>query len=105
MLEQHRALNRTFTRMKEQQRQLHARLVTRPAAPLTADPDKVFDDGPGLPKDERRREFFAVLHDVRRRQALYDQEIARFPKMPKHLLPKELVDFYLDGIKEFGLFA
>lgn len=102
MLQQQIAVNRTFTRMKEMQRRLHDRIVTRPAAPLSNDPDKVFDEGPGLPKDERRREFLAVLHDKNRRQAKIDQSIARFPKMPKSLIPKEIVDYFLDGVKEFG---
>ena len=48
MLERHRALNNAFSRVKQIQREAEARIVTRPAAPLTTDPDKVFDDGPGL---------------------------------------------------------
>ncbi len=106
MLNQHVALNRVYTRMREVQREAHERIVTRPAAPLvTGDPDKVFDEGAGLPKEERGREFLKTLHDPRLRAARLDQVVAQYPKMPKGLIPREIVDFYIDGIKEFGLFG
>ena len=30
------------------------------------------------------------------------QEIDRYPKMPKHLIPRSLVNYFLEGEKEFG---
>ncbi len=106
MLNQHVALNRTFRRLKDVQEKAHERIVTRPAAPLvTGDPDVVFDEGAGLPKEERGREFLKTLHDPRLRAARLDQVVAEHPKMPKGLIPRAIVDFYLDGIKEFGLFG
>ena len=102
MLERHRALNSAFTQVKRIQREAEARIVTRPAAPLTTDPDKVFDDGPGLTPDERRRNYLSVRDDPLRVEAMIAQEIDRYPKMPKHLIPRSLVDFFLDGEKEFG---
>lgn len=102
MLERHKALNKAFVRVKRIQREAEARIVTRPAAPLTTDPDKVFDDGPGLTPDERRQHYFSVRDDPLRVEAMIAQEIDRYPKMPKHLIPRSLVNFFLDGEKEFG---
>ena len=102
MLERHRALNSAFSQVKRIQREAEARIVTRPAAPLTTDPDKVFDEGPGLTPDERRQKYFSVRDDPLRVQAMIEQEIARYPKMPKHLLPRTVVDFFLQGEKEFA---
>lgn len=107
MLNQHEALNATYKRLRNMQADVHANIVTRPAVPLDTsdDPDKIFDTGGGLPKEERQREFHKTLHDPLLRRARLDQTYAKFPKMPKHMIPREIVDYYLDGIKEFGLFA
>lgn len=107
MLNQHEALNATYKRLREMQGEIHDSIVTRPAVPLDTsdDPDKIFDTGSGLPKEERRREFLKTLHDPLLRRARLDQTLAKYPKMPKHMIPKEIVDYYIDGIKEFGLFA
>ena len=105
MLNQHKALNRTFTRLREVQRDAHERIVTRPAAPMTMDPDKPFDEGKGQDKGDQRREFLRTLHEPPLRRAMMDQVAAEQPKMPKGLFPRKLIDFYLDGIKEFGLFG
>ena len=102
MLSKHKALNTAFGRVRKIQRDAEARIVTRPAAPLTTDPDKVFDEGPGLTPDERRQKYFSVRDDPLRVQAMIEQEIARYPKMPKHLLPRSVVDFFLQGEKRFG---
>ena len=102
MLERHKALNKAFVRVRGMQRDATARIVTRPAAPLTTDPDKVFDEGPGLTPDERRQKYFSVRNDPMRVQAMIEQEIARYPKMPKHLLPRSVIDYFLQGEKEFG---
>ena len=102
MLERHKALNTAYGRVRKIQRDAESRIVTRPAAPLTTDPDKVFDEGPGLTPDERRQKYFSIRDDPMRVQAMIEQEIARYPKLPKHLLPRSVVDYFLQGEKEFG---
>lgn len=107
MLNQHEALNATYKRLRQMQSEVEDSIVTRPAVPLdmSDDPDKIFDTSGGLPKEERQREFHKTLHDPLLRRARLDQTVSKYPKMPKHMIPREIVEYYLAGIKEFGLFA
>ena len=97
----HKAMNAGLKRAVEMQHEIEESLVTRPAFPESDDPDE-FMALKQKPKAVRREEYLRVRNDPLLIMAMVDEQAARFP-LPKHKpIPRNVVQYFLDGEREFG---
>lgn len=97
----HRTMNSGLARAVEMHRDLKDKLVTAPAFPISDKPDELVATKP-RPRADRERDYLTTRHSPHLIAAMAAEQSARW-KLPKHKpYPRSVVQFFLDGEREFG---
>lgn len=89
--------------MKDVQREIEDKLVTRPAVPIPDDPNdpKMVVAEAAIDIDRERRDFLTLRHDKDLIWADIDYESSK-SELRGNLLPRRSIERLLQGLKKFG---
>ena len=98
----HNAMNSGMERAMGMTRRVKDRVVTKPAVRLSTKQGEFLATGK-QPKEARQREYLTTRHDPRLIAEKTAEQAARFD-LPAHKpFPRNVVQYFLDGEREFGV--